>query len=77
MRGVERCLAADEIQAVLFRRYLSDWKHRKLSSIKKSEVQARNESNGARQWVRPLRNHTLTYAKAAINWCHKNGLTAV
>lgn len=68
-----RCLASKEMEAV-FRRYLSDWKERKLSSIKVSEVQARLNDIG-RDNGQTAANHTLTYAKAAINWCIKNGLT--
>jgi integrase len=69
-----RCLAAQEIEAV-YRRYLSDWKHRKLSSIKKSEVQARFNFIGKTNGLTAA-NHTLTYARAAVNWCQKNGLTS-
>lgn len=67
-----RCLAASEIEAV-FRRYLSDWKTRKLSSIRKSEVQARINEIGAKNGLTAA-NHTLSYSKAAINWCLRNGL---
>jgi len=68
-----KCLAAKEIEAV-FRRYLSDWKGRKLSTIRVSEVQARMNYIG-RENGQTAANHTLTYAKAAINWCLKNGIT--
>jgi integrase len=58
----------------VFRRYLSAWRDRKLSTIRVSEVQARMNEIG-RQNGQTAANHTLTYAKAAINWCIKSGLT--
>ncbi len=68
-----KCVAWEEIQAV-FRRYLADWRSRKLASIRKAEVHARlndiAENNGP-----VAANHTLTYARAAINWCILNELT--
>jgi len=68
-----KCVAWEEIQAV-FRRYLSDWRSRTLASIRKAEVHARlndiAENNGP-----VAANHTLTYARAAINWCIQNELT--
>jgi len=68
-----RCLACKEIEAV-FRRYLSDWKERKLSSIKVTDVQERINKI-AQENGRVPANHTLTYARAAVNWCIKSGLT--
>jgi integrase len=68
----QKCLAAAEIKAV-FRRYVSDWRSRKLSEIKRSDVQHRlnqiAENNGP-----VAANHTLTYTRAAINWCIANEL---
>ncbi len=58
-----------------FRRYLSDWNDRLLSSITKAEVQNRmnkvGEENG-----KTAANHMLSYARAAINWCIRNELTS-
>ena len=66
----QKCVAWEEIQAV-FRRYLSDWRVRKLVTIKRSDVQARlNEI--AENHGQVAANHTLTYARAAINWCIEN-----
>jgi integrase len=67
-----RCLAAKEIEAV-FRRYISDWKDRKISSIGSADVQRRLNEIAKRHGKVPA-NHTLTYARAAINWCIKNSL---
>jgi integrase len=68
----QHCVAVKNIEGD-FRRYLSDWNHRKLSSITKAEVQNRmnkvGEENG-----KTAANHMLTYARAAINWCIKNEL---
>jgi integrase len=69
----QRCLAWREMEAV-FRRYLSDWKEKKLSSMKVSEVQERMNKIALENGKVPA-NHTLTYARAAINWCINNGLT--
>lgn len=63
----QRCLAAKEIEAV-FRRYLSDWRQRRMNSISKSDVQRKLNDIANHHGVVPA-NHTLTYAKAAINWC--------
>jgi integrase len=70
-----RCAAAKEMEAV-YRRYLKDWFGRKLSSIKRAEVQARHNEIGREHGQVPA-NHTLTYARAAINWCLKNELTTM
>jgi len=67
------CIAWEEMQAV-FRRYLSDWRGRKLTSIRKVEVQARLTQIGEKHG-KTAANHTLTYARAAINWCIKAGVT--
>ncbi len=67
-----RCLAAKEIEAV-FRRYISDWKERKISSISSADVQRRLNDIAKKHGKVPA-NHTLTYARAAINWCIKNSL---
>jgi len=68
----QRCLAWKEMEAV-FRRYLTDWKERKLSSIRVSEVQERMNRIAEKHGKVPA-NHTLTYARAAINWCIQNGV---
>jgi integrase len=67
----QRCLAAKEIAAV-FRRYLSDWRRRKLHAITKAEVHSRVNQIG-RENGTVAANHTITYARAAVNWCIKNG----
>ena len=68
----QHCVAVKNIEGD-FRRYLSDWNDRKLSSITKAEVQNKmnkvGEENG-----KTAANHMLTYARAAINWCIKNEL---
>lgn len=68
----QHCVAVKHIEGD-FRRYLSDWSDRKLSSITKADVQNRmnkvGEENG-----KTAANHMLTYARAAINWCIKNEL---
>ncbi len=68
-----KCVAWIEIQAV-FRRYLTDWRPRKLTEIKRSDVQPRLNQIAANNGHVPA-NHTLTYARAAINWCIQNDLT--
>jgi len=70
--GQTRCLAWKEMQAV-FRRYLSTWRKRKLSSISKAEVAERINEIGRVHGHVPA-NHTITYARAAINWCINNGI---
>ena len=69
----QHCLAWKEMSAV-FRQYLSNWNDRQFSSIKSSHAQAQINEMG-RDNGHVAANHTLTYAKAAINWCEKNGLT--
>jgi integrase len=69
-----RCLAAKEIEAV-FRRYIRDWRDRKLMSISAADVQRRLNEIAKRHGKVPA-NHTLTYARAAINWCIKNALVS-
>lgn len=69
----DRCVAWMEIRNVL-RRYLSDWQKRKLSTIQQIEVHGR--MNYIKQHHgHTAANHCLTYARAAINWCIKSGLT--
>src|SRR5262249_17348042 len=69
----QRCLAAREMEAV-FRRYLFDWNDRKLSTITKLDVDSRLAAI-ATNHGQFAANHTLTYARAAINWCIERGLT--
>jgi integrase len=71
----QHCLAGKEIEAV-FRRYLSDWSDRKLSSIKKLDVNSKLAAI-ATNHGQFAANHTLTYARAAINWCIERGLTTL
>jgi integrase len=69
----QKCVAWQEMQSV-FRRYLSDWRGRKLNEIRRSDVQVRLNEIGANNG-HVAANHTLTYARAAINWCKENELT--
>ncbi len=70
----QHCVAVKNIEGD-FRRYLSDWTSKTLSSITKAEAQNRmnkvGEENG-----KTAANHMLSYARAAINWCIKNELTS-
>lgn len=68
-----KCAAADEIAAV-FRRYLSDWRKRKVYDIRKSDIRARLNQI-ATDHGQVAANHTLTYARAAINWCIEHEYT--
>ena len=67
------CLASKEIAAV-FRRYFSDWRQKKISSLTKSDSQRKINEIGS-DHGHTAANHALTYARAAINWCIKNKIT--
>ncbi len=60
-----------EISGV-FRRYLTDWRPRNLKSISKADVHKKISDIG-RFNGHIAANHTITYARAAINWCITNG----
>lgn len=64
------CVASKEIAAV-FRRYYSDWKHRKMDSISNADCQRKINEVGKVNGPTAA-NHALTYARAAINWCIAN-----
>jgi integrase len=70
--ATQHCLAHKEMAAV-FRRYLEDWKDRKFASITRAEIQRRVNEIG-KQHGPMAANHTITYARAGINWCIRNGL---
>lgn len=69
-----RCSSSDEIEAC-FRRYLSDWKDRKFSTINRSEAQTRL-NHIAHEHGPYCANRSLTDMRAAINWCIRSGLVA-
>ena len=55
-----------------FRRYLHDWKNRKLSSVKRTDVQTRINSIKTEHGPATA-NHVIILMKAAMNWNIKNG----
>jgi integrase len=70
--GKNHCLAWKEMQAV-FRRYLLSWRERRIGSITRAEVASRMNQIKIDHGAVPA-NHTITYARAALNWCKNNGL---
>jgi integrase len=68
----QHCVAVSIIEGD-FRRYLSDWKDRKISTIRKADVQVRMNYVGQENG-KTAANHMLAYARAAVNYCIKNEL---
>lgn len=68
----QHCAAAKEMEAV-FRRYLTDLKPKPISEITKMDAQTKLNEIGANHG-HVAANHTLTYTRAALNWCIRTEL---
>lgn len=66
-----RCLRAKDMERD-FERYVKDWRERKYSSVKKSDVQTRF-NDVFREHGPGAANHILILMRAAINWNLRHG----